>query len=217
MSTGWLPNAGGAGVRVTETWGFDWSWVAELRGDGGGRWQADVGLYSLEELMGKTAALESKVLMCLCGCVCMCVHVSVDIVQIPISGESSDHSPTDIQTNTRKHPDTWHDLGVSSDFLCRGGIPGSENVTQAHQNRDGVYVTERKRSGGSYFTRSVYQHSNGLYHNLTYLSFPFFLSRGQRLSTSNEGYTTRRQNKPTFFGAIAWFTQCKADGRMLKE
>lgn len=87
-----------------------------------------------------------------------------------------------------------------------------------YQNRDSVYIRVRKRSsGGSCFTQCVFQHSNGLYHNLTYLSFLLFLSRGQRLSTSNKGYTTQRQNKAPFSRVIGQFIQCKADGRTLKE
>lgn len=54
----------------------------------------------------------------------------------------------------------------------------------------------------------------GLYHNLTDPSFPFFLSKGQRLSTSNESYTTQGQNKALFFQVTGQFLQCKADGKM---
>lgn len=80
----------------------------------------------------------------------------------------------------------WRDWGVSLDFLCCGDIPGSENVTQTHQNRTSVYIREY------------------LYHDSTDPSFPFFLSKGQRLSTSNESYTTQGQNKAPSFFSMRW-------------
>ncbi len=101
MLTSRSPNAGRAGVRRTEIWECEWSWVAEERGSGVGRWQAYVGLNWLEELMGKTAAQESRVY------VCMCVYITC--------GNSSDsyfreravnmrwaYRPTHTHTHTHK-------------------------------------------------------------------------------------------------------------------
>ena len=68
--------------------------------------------------------------------------------------DADKHTHTHTHANTDRH--THCDLGVSLYFLCRFGTPGSENVTQAHQNRNCVHVTGRTTpSGRSNFTLRV--------------------------------------------------------------
>lgn len=86
MLTGLSLIAGGQGVRVTETWLRDWSWVVES-GWGGVWWQADVGAYWLEVLMGKTAALESI------WCISLCLHGSVEMLMWSKSQKMSGNHP----------------------------------------------------------------------------------------------------------------------------
>lgn len=140
----------------------DRSWVAESRRSRAGRWQAEVGVCWPEELMGKTEALESPV------CVCVWVCSVAERKYFRFFGalkkkERDDDVETDKQANTQQGQQRDSAFCVSLPWQKRRAI---ENV--------GLTVRGRQRIMFSLMCVTA------LCHNLTYISFPWLLSKGDR-------------------------------------